>query len=261
MALSRNELWRLQYRNKRYMEHISTDELLQRFKDVLSNQFIFHSDGMQIRSIEGKGSFWFVLLTHILEEFDHRGGFPDDPKLHGFCATKINNQVMAKAADIVNAMNIPDHGKYLVKLGKLLYMRDIYDNGRIRINPASFYSDPSLNSAQMDDELRFNFDIHPSYIKIKKQTGQEHSVPNIGKWQLNLRSSCDYYIFCMSQSVETRLYDDFDADCCLFIHRPEEFCLHLIDSCKKQFRQDIKWNGAAFSVRYVDPLDVKSSTT
>jgi hypothetical protein len=246
--MRRSELWRLQYRQDRYMVNLDNDQLNERFKDVLNNQ--------QSLTVVGKlalNNIWMEMCTHLFEEYHFRGGIPT----HLGKEVSIVNTTYPdkpKAMNIIEKFEIPKSGKFLIKLGKSKYLKDMFENGYILINPASYFSDPSLNQAQKDDELNLNLESHPLRLTISDNLSKSNIKP-IGNVRYNIKALSDFYVYCMASTLEPRLFDDFNADSCILIHKPEEFCKNLIDSCKKQFRQDYVWRGFAFPINYIDPLN------
>lgn len=254
VQFKRHEIWRLQYRQDRYMVNLDDDQLNERFKDVLNNQQNLTAAGqVGLVPINKGGSFWMEMFTHLLEEYHFRGGIPT----HLGKKVPIVNTTYPdkpKAMSIIEKLKIPRSGKFLIKLGKFKYLKDMFEDGNIRINPASYFSDPSLNQAQKDDELNLNLDLHPLRVIISDNLRESNLKP-IGNIRYNIKALTDFYVYCMASTLEPRLFDDFNADSCILIHKPDEFCRHLIDSCKKQFRQNHMWRGFAFPVNYIDPLN------
>ena len=72
-TMTRHEMWRHAYRQRRYLEHANDKELRQRLSDVMDNMSDFDEDGkIAIKNplIEGE---WIERFTHLLEEFAIRG--------------------------------------------------------------------------------------------------------------------------------------------------------------------------------------------
>ena len=67
--LTRNELWRLQYRQRRYLKQANQDALSQRLKDVIGNLTTLTSDGKtRVLPTDPDGVRWMTLFTHLHEK-------------------------------------------------------------------------------------------------------------------------------------------------------------------------------------------------
>ena len=65
--------WRTEYRDRRYMEYISMEELNQR-ADLVTNLTEIATDGaLGVIPAEGDGQDWWRKWIHVLEEFQLRG--------------------------------------------------------------------------------------------------------------------------------------------------------------------------------------------
>src|SRR5262249_43217451 len=119
-------------------------------------------------------------------------------------------------------------GKYLFKFGKHEHLKNALENGTIRLAPASSYSDPSLNYAIHDDELRFAVQTPAKDKWI--QGVDEQTLKPVGdriKVLVNISFTrtvpTDYYVYCLSALFSLRAFDDFEADACLVIKQPKQF--------------------------------------
>ena len=159
MKMVKHEFWRQQYRKDRYMEFLLSEEVEERTKDIFTNIMLLSNKGqISLHNMDGVGEYWMILFTHVLEEFQFRYG----PYPNGF----ING--FLKSADIIKP-TFPEPPKaksaiesigglkpnQLYKFGKAIHLNEMFGKGKIRISPASFYNDASLNNAIRDDELSF----------------------------------------------------------------------------------------------------------
>ena len=128
----------------------------------------------------------------------------------------------------------------------------MFKYGRIRISPASYYDDPSLNQAIRDDELSITIEAHPSGVKITNQRGD--TIDPIGNVKFKIESKTNYYVHCFASNYTYREYDDFEADACIVIKRPEIVIEKMIQALVEE-RPD--FHGYAESVRYIDPLQTQ----
>lgn len=251
MQLKRHEYWRQQYRQDRYMEYLSTDDLIKRAGDILRNIYDV-TENSAIRIQPSATHYWMIVFTHVLEEgelrkFDICRSIPPND-LH------IPNRFATNTIELFKEIKAKYPKKILVKFGKTDHLKNMLECGKIRINPASFYSDPSLNSAQKDDELTINLDLRPSKITLTNLSNGSTIKP-IGNIRYTVKSKTDYYVYCLSSLMSFRLFSDFGANCCLVISEPEKFTKYFIDKCKKKLSKNYGWRCCGLPVKYIDPLN------
>ncbi len=236
--MKRHELIRQQYRLRRYMEHLSIQELEQRAKDIFLNQLVLSEEkNIGLHPLEQEGEYWITIWTHLLEEFNLRYGPYPSGFTNGFIKdVRIPSpslDMARKACEVVKRLKLqPD--KYLFKFSKYDWLEQIYKKGLIRISPASSYADSSLNSAIQDDELK-------------------RVISNTKGIKIVQESVSDYFVYCMSSAFTPRLFLDFDADSCLIIKKPHEFISRVLQALEKDCQG---WNGVAKIVKYFDPHNV-----
>lgn len=260
MQMKRHEFWRMQYRRRRYLEHLSNEELEQRTKDVFCNLTVLSDKGqISFHPINEEGEYWMIMWTHLLEEFTLRHGPYPAGFSNGFIKdaqiVKPTYPEIPKAVEAIKGRDLRS-GTFLVKYGKYQYLRPAFEKGLIRVAPASFYDDPSLNPAIKDNELELSVFAHPSDVEIQiidENTGAPTSrVAPFGNVIYTLKSPTNYYVYCLSSIYAYRTFDDFEADCCLMITQPREFIRRLLRAFDKNLNG---WRGFATAVTYVDPMN------
>lgn len=226
-----DELWRRQYRSSRYLEHLSREELRQRMKDIVCNMINLNEQGeIVLLPMDGEGEYWVRLWTHVLEESRLRYGQFPTGFTNGFMKDTLVPKAtwpgMPNAFKVIKERNLKQ-GTYLVKYGKCKYLRPLFEEGLLKIKPASSYDDSSLNPAIKDSELELNIYSNPSKIKIRlldKITKKpKKEIKPIGKVTHTFYSKTDYYVFCLSSVYDPRLFGDFESDACLIINQPKIF--------------------------------------
>lgn len=253
--MKRHELWRQQYRARRYLEHLNMEELAQRMRDLTCNMTILTNDGkLGPRPIEDGGSYWIELFTHGLEEYGLRNEDFTPGLMEKTVLPKPTWPERPKSAEVIQGRKLePD--KYIVKYGKSDYLK----KGLLRISPASKYNDPSLNPTIRDDELKKSIYGLPSEVKLElldKKTGMpKQRIEPIGNVKLTKESITDYFVYCVSCVYDLRLFDDFEADCCLIIHNPSEFTKRLNVAFFQRIPTRIAYQR---KVNYIDPLNGKA---
>jgi hypothetical protein len=253
-TMKRHEWWRHNYRQRRYLEHATTEEVNQRLQDLMDNMCDFTAEGKLAVKNPLKEGQWIELFTHVLEELELRGEYVRREMLEGghFDGRRYVNA--KRAAELWTGWDLP-LGTYLLKFSKLKYLRPLLNVGNLRIAPASYYHDPSLNFSIRDSELEFTEELYDA--KVHHPPNGDYSIPQdqwiempiIGNVKSTLRSESDYYIGCFSSSYEYRLYDDFEAEGCLVIRDIVRFA-NTVNS-----RMEEILPGWAFSLGGVDYRD------
>ena len=257
-----HELWRAQYRARRYIQHLSSEELQQRAKDIVLNLTVITEEAkLGLPPMNDEGKYWMTQWTHVLEEFKLRfGPYPNgfrDGHMRDLVIPRPDVPLAALAAKAVKSREIIRNG-YLVKYGKAKYLRDAFEKGSIRVAPAESYSDSSLNYAIGDKELEFTIQPSPSEIRMEvvdPMTGRtKGSISPLGN-KITVTSPTNYYVYCLSTIFAPRLFLDFDhADACLIITKPQAF----IERLTKAFDIAVPgFDAVAKPVKYIVPLNVR----
>ena len=257
MFIKRHNLWRKKYRGDRYLKSFSVEELIVRSRDVLANQtFLTERGKIGIGHMNTWGDYFLQAWTHILEECNLRK-YPFPYPLNQIKDVQLPNYNwpgLQTAVEARRARNLVA-GNYLVKYGKLKYLQPAFDSGKIRIAPASFYSDPSLNRAIRDSELEISIYSHPTNPKLILDVGTDvlkASIRPAGNVIHILKSPTNYYVYCLAADYSYRMFGDFEADACLIINRPQRFINKLIDVVERKLHN---LKGFATSVTYIDPIN------
>jgi len=253
--MTRQEQWEVIYRADPYMRRLTNSELDARAADIFSNFCRLGLDGkispQDFR--EAAGEQWIIRLTHLFHEYSLRGA-PFPFGLPGHPAFPHPSNPKAKAAVRTVRERALAAGVRLFKYGRTEHLRALVDRGEVRIAPASSYSDPSLNHAMRDEELAF--EIHPDFSRMTMtvydgQTGEPKGTVRPIDDRITKRSTTNFYVYCLSEVLEPRLFVDFDADACLIIHNSAQF-IDRLGSALEQRLPD--WLIGAMPVEYVDPL-------
>lgn len=115
MLKRRQEIWEDDYRRRRYLADASAANLAQRFRDILFNCHNITAEGrLGFNTDREEMLRWLPVLTHMLQEFNFRGGIPagmtsrDDLPF-------ITYPEPPRGYKILNGATIPDQP--LIKLG------------------------------------------------------------------------------------------------------------------------------------------------
>ncbi len=254
--LQRHQFWRLMYRRNRYLEHASDTDLANRARDIVGNVTALEDNG-KIGLVQIKDcAYWMELFTHVLEEMVLRGigfppGFMKDAAVPRptFPGDPRGKKLLEQLGPLLS-----DHA-FIAKLGKSKYLETDFKLGRLRISPASSYavSDPSLSLAQRDVELEVSVYL-PKQVKLRVWDGKtglfKGEVEPLGNIKATSQLGTDYYVSCMTRQLDLRLFDDFDADCGIIVHRPTEFAERVFAVAKRALPT---WVGGFGEVKYIDP--------
>lgn len=254
MAPERHEVWREHYRLDRYMTHLDQAGLDQRMKHVFANLSVLTQEGkIGLPPISDESEQWMILWTHMLEEYGLRSvSIPSDlTSMKEFPDPDFPRA--QNAARTVRRRGLQP-GSYLFKFGKAEHLTPLLEHGEILVRQASYYNDPALNHAIHDDELSIVFQPNPAnarFTVFDRVTGEKKGElhPRENKIKKNLGT--DYYVYCLSQVFEPRLFLDFEADACLIIHSPESFIERLALTMESVLPG---WAAAGVGVDYIDPL-------
>ena len=130
--------------------------------------------------------------------------------------------------------------------------------GRGRISRASFYCDPSLGRARADNEARVAAYVHPidahRFMGVRQDangtSAVDLNVPYLGNTLVELQATTDFYVYCLAEACEARMFEDFD-ETCVVITRPEEFTSQVQNAVNTQLPG---WTFIAAPVVYFDPF-------
>jgi hypothetical protein len=259
----RHEFWRASYRDDRYMRGLTQLELNRRFRDLVRNLVIITSDGkIGLPPLSPGGADWAQLITHTLEEFrltygPYPAGFTGEvhreEKFPDFAGA-----LAQKATSVLAARGLKSRDVFL-RFGKPEHMTSLFEEGRLRVQPASEYSKPDHNGAVRDDELSLEVSLYVTRDTIRQVVKNPQDVAEDLEWRrLDFRFSrpSDFWLYCVSSSVESRLFVDFEASACVIIRDREEFRQRLLRAGAAAFPGARARDGNAV---YIDPLQPRSA--
>jgi hypothetical protein len=261
VLMARHVVWRTRYRRDRYMENLSAEELVERHNDILSNIVEMTAErkiGIVMR--DEHIDYWSEVLTQVYEEFVLRGYKPPQPfeeyfQKHPPQIPDLDYPGIEAAEDRWNEMNLAP-GTFLVKLGKRQYLEPFLESGQVRIAPASFYADESLNRAINDDELSLSIYRRRgqgSTDAIGQSPDQLNSaIAEVGPVVHRLQAPTNYLVYCMAGEYDRRLFSDFGADCCIVVREPQKFIRNMLEAMRKVLGG---WQSFGAPVTYVDPMN------
>jgi hypothetical protein len=249
------EAWRLQYHGDRYMRDLPNEDLIARVGDLMTATNIVTPGGkLGLKPIEAELSE-MERFAHALEEMAMRGLRHRQPGvLEAFNVP--NPPVLSRALQTLTGRCWAE--RILVKFGKQQHMSALLLEGKGRISAASFYNDPSLGRARSDNEAQIAAYVNPIdahlYMGIRAEADRaavvDINVPYLGSARIELTVQTDFYVYCMAQSCDARMFTDFD-DACVVITRPDEFTSRLQNAVSGSLPG---WKVIAAPVVYFDPF-------
>jgi len=138
-------------------------------------------------------------------------------------------------------------------------MTALFEEGQLRVQPASEYAKPDHNGAVRDDELALEVYLYLTRETIRNVVSNPQDVPEDLEWKrVDFRFSRpnDFWLYCVTSSAEPRLFVDFNAAACVIIRDREEFRRRLLAAGAAAFPGARSRDGNAI---YIDPLRPRSA--
>lgn len=223
-----HEFWRREYYQDSYLTHLTVTDLCSRARYLIENLTTLELNGkIGLRDIRNEPGLTLMRkFTHVLQEFDSRKkGF--EPM---FMKDASIPKAMLGQEDKLKRLNdyAIEKRPHLVKFGKKCFLSEF----SLKISLASSFLDPSLNTAQMDDELKAIYSPHPKELKVTTLDGKP--IEGILNVELTYQVPSDYYVFCTAFEFDVRLFGDFESDACLFIYDSQKFSDQLYEKVKNK---------------------------
>lgn len=256
--VQRQIAWRRHYDALRYTRHLSQRELNRRAWDILLNLMRVDPEGKAALSpITGESALFLEKFTHVSEEMQLRyGPYPAGfmrEILHGEPFPNFASELAKSAARRLSAIGLKP-GEVFLKFGKRQYMERLHELGALRIQPAAYFANTDHNGAVRDDELALDVSLALSTNDVVKVVKNPQDVPpNAPEQRVDIRfkSPTDYWLFCLTTSVEPRLFVDFNADSCVIIRDRARFSQMLRQASRQHLNCAPMSDGSAI---YIDPL-------
>ena len=269
--------WVQEYSANRYCRYESRQELNQRYQDIQVNTQVLKPSGKIGLTTD---EFWYQLMQHIIIEMILRGQPPTvwnhDPRVK-ISRPFFDGELCRKAARVVSARGTAHD--VIVKYGKRQHMEDLYSKGLVYMNVASQYDKSTHNQAVRDDERSivgkggyfpmqhpksfYNKDTIPDNIQECVDKGEIgfsaiYKCPSLKSDQyadISINMLGDYWMFCMADVLDQRLFADFEADSCVIIRR-KPFIERLLSRTGLLLPNVHRIFGY---VNYIDPLGALST--
>lgn len=235
------DMWELEYMTYRYLGRVADDELNDRYGQIVRNmQSLVRPewDRVPIKSFHSSW-YWYRKEHQTRLEFALRG----QAAPHAFPATAD----LDLSAPIIP--RFPNGTEVIFRYGKREFMRDLVQQGRVRLSPAQSYDSAENNAARKDEELAKHAFMPGQYVTVTKMDGAQFPITGNIRRTVNGPS---YHLVCFSCSWNKELFDDFEADTCVAITNPEEFFRRLQIAGQTVFPH---WYFMHCPVGYFDPYE------
>ena len=240
--------WRSEYQANQYSRYESRRELHQRLQDIWVNKEVLSPSGKLTLTTEQR---WYRLEQHVVDEMLVRGQPPSEQNLHprvDIAMPHMDKHLCRKAAEVVAAQGTGND--VFVKYGALDHMKELYENGAVWISSASDLDKLTHNQAVRDDERSFVLKggIRPVMNSVAPRTTCRNfytkqeaphdfaqlvargdiqfvrifNAPRLESNQyveLQVGSRTDYWMCCLSELLDPRLFSDFKANACVIIKK------------------------------------------
>jgi hypothetical protein len=226
------DIWRAEYAQTLYLRKAHDAVLDSRYVSLISNLWTTDQAGnaVALRSMERRKHILHLIFDVMLER--SRRGTPLPGEL---CERALRDE--ATASYIRPKLKAPIIGGPggLAKFGKRDHIRVSFDKGAFRVAPAGSYNgDPSLNSAQADQELQ-HFAVTANEHLLFKLHGIDADgkklefTPEPGQL-FRYMDVHDFYVWCCGYGYDARLFYDFQADAVLLVRDQAAFTKRLLEA-------------------------------
>lgn len=257
-GIPRHDCWRYQYYKNPYLLLVSDEELRQRFIDLHSNVVYLTEDGKLAPQslVKDPNNPYIVGWTQALEAYQSRhGGVQAD-------FIEESNAEVHKYFDAGTPLGVQLFGNLprvrrnaIVKFSRVEFLRDTLQYGRIRLAPASFYSQGSLLKSMKDLELARTFRVPAIKEALDGKTFYDY--PGMGLLPIEGGAITvsmvgnDYYLYSACTELDRRMPLDFEANAALVVNDKRQFLHRFKKAVKKRFGQTHVKGGP---VTYYDPF-------
>jgi hypothetical protein len=251
--LKRHQVWRHAYLSHPYLIGAPDDRVAERMCQVFMNVVELGSSGLIQPEPLSESDVFTQAFTHMLEEYDFRGGPPDE--VIGRARTPITryHEHGTPVGIAIFEGYEPPSTPILVKYGRREFLEPMFRTGEFRLANAGLYNQSSHNAAIRDDETSRTFFI-PTYKE--RLAGQRHIDMQGNRLEFGDDDIVlplvfeDYFLFSLCQHIHPRMPTDFDADAAIVIRDPGLFQKRLVGSTGSRL-SGWRWSGGP--VAYYDP--------
>jgi hypothetical protein len=247
--------WVQEYAVSRYLRKMPDNSLQQRYNSLISNLWSTDAAGNVTPPRDpGHREALLRLITHVLCEQSNRAGSP------AISFDEAEARRKASAAYRPPQLKPPFTGSpsCFAKFGKRDHVRKAFEQGILRVAPASTFNDPSLNHAQRDNELEHWTTTPNEQLMVrfygKDPDGNEVEIPVQKEEFLRGMNVPDFYVWCCALNYDARLFYDFKAEAVLIIRGQNEFRSRLSKAMERELPGS---NMRHAPLAYYDPYNIR----
>lgn len=243
-----------------YLRNAHDEALKKRHESICGNLWEPNSSGeAELRHDAGERAYWTKRLTGVRSEMHRRGqlsevGYDEATLLAG-------NTLPSTIIKAIDGLKLP-RKKFLVRFSSAQYTRDALERGSFLIKPAGTYkTDSSLNAAQADDELSHFAVTAERKLKMQlhgylpgEDPSQARPIHHTPLEMFHYMNTSNFYVLCMADAFNPRMFVDFKADAALIIKDPNEFSRRIGRAFLRQLPGSIPKEA---SVSYYDPYTIQ----
>ncbi|WP_321402110.1 hypothetical protein [Maridesulfovibrio sp.] len=249
------DYWQTRY-NLPHIGHLSLEALEARLDDLLMNFGRQIRNGKPVLLSPRGGTRFTLLLEQTMQEFKRRKVVIAGSKIFDIPHVVDENSILLD--EQLEAISQQYSGRILVKYGKKEHVQDMLDRGSFLVSPASYYDDESLNIAVKDNELERKNLVSSHGVEINVLNGdgsKGESIQPIGPIEYRSIIETNYYVWCGSDLLQSRLFTDFECDACLVVTEPKIFIEKILDAV---LSVRCGWADGYQMISYYDPLEYPS---
>ncbi len=223
------------YRKSRYLRKASDRSLNNRLATLANNLWSTDRDG-NVTATRDQNHRAALVALYCVTRFEQHIRAPSDFE---FDEARIR-ELSSSAYEAPKLRNPITFGpNCLSKFGERQHIQTALKHGRLRVSPASAYNDPSLNAAQVDQELQHQVRTPNERIQMRlrgKDTPNGPEIEIVPQWGELFRymQIPDFYVWCCGLSYDARLFHEFNADAALIVLNQHAFIDRLSSAVAKQ---------------------------
>lgn len=216
-----SDFWELEYQTRRYLAGLDDSGLLARHVCILKNLEYFASPESDFIPIHSFRSSWFWYRKEHQTRFEmHLRGLFSEVCTSSSLAQNVCESLISLPAPSASHAS----GGKLYRYGGLNRLEQLQASGGLRMWHAEFYSKLEKDLARQDNEMAKDRYLNGALTVITGADGVR--IPTVGDVCIS-HSGPEYYLLCMSSSLDLKLFDDFNVHHCAVIENVDDFAMKL----------------------------------
>jgi hypothetical protein len=220
---SHERLARALYHRRRYLKHLSDDDIHLRIGYLIANvAYVSERNRYSVNNLYS--NYWRTKLAHAAEELAMRN-----------CTGEISSDVLRHLPALGFATPqepaLEHGGKYntVFRYDKLKYIRRLQSHGEIKLRCGST-EDAAVDFARNDsNELCIRLQLLREDVDMEFSSKTISILDDSETVKINLHQKTDFFMFCLSRVYDWRLFGDFSSGSDLNDPDNEMSCLVITD--------------------------------